>query len=390
VRILHTIHTVNPATGGTAEAVLQLADAHQQLGHTVEIASLDAATDEWISKATVPIHALGPPQGSFGYSPQLVRWLREKAAGFDAVVAHGFWQHHNVGTAEAMRGMGTPYFLFAHGMLDVWFKRTYPLKHLKKCVYWWLWQHRAMEQAAAVIFTSEDEWRRSRPSFTPFRCRKAVVPLGIAAPAGDAEAQRKAFFEWMPAVKDRRILLFLGRIHEKKGCDLLVDAVRAMRGQKAWTTERYTAVFLGPCADASYRARLEALSKTPEGDTDIVWGDMVSGDMKWGAFRAADAFVLPSHQENFGVAVIEALACGVPALISNQVNIWREVIGDGAGFAERDDLPGATNLLQRWINLSVEAKQRMRDRARQCFARRFEIQRAARDLVELFAEHLRK
>ena len=387
VRILHTIHTVDPATGGTAEAVLQLAAAHRRLGHVVEIASLDTAGQPWIAMAPVPVHALGPGRGSFGYSPKLVPWLRERAASYDVVVAHGFWQHHNVGTAVALRGSRTPYVLFAHGMLDDWFRRAYPLKHLKKCAYWWLWQHRAMEDAAAVLFTSHDEWRRSHRSFTPFRCRREIVPLGIVPPPGEGAAQRAAFLEARPELRERRILLFLGRIHEKKGCDLLVDAVRALRAEPEWAPgpdgRRPVVLLLGPCADAGYRAALEARAREAGAEGDVLWGDMISGDLKWGAFHAAEAFVLPSHQENFGVAVAEALACGVPALISDQVNIWREVVSDGAGFAECDDLAGTTRLLRRWLQTSAGERERMRARARSCFAGRFAIDRAAPRLLEV-------
>ncbi len=389
MRILHTIHSINPATGGTSEAVVQLAAAHRELGHSVEIASLDRPDDPWVGQCAVKVHALGPGKGSFGYSARFVPWLREHAGEYDVVIANGVWQHHSVGTSKALAGTRTPYFLFPHGMLDVWFRRTYPLKHLKKCVYWWLWQHRAMEQAAAVIFTSDEEWRNSRCSFTPFRCRKAVVPLGIAAPTGDAERQKQAFHEWLPAARGRRVLLFLGRIHEKKGCDLLVEALRAVRSQEAWQREKYCVVLAGPCADPGYRARLEEKSRNESGAPDILWGDMVSGEAKWGAFRAADAFILPSHQENFGVAVVEALACGTPVLTSNQVNIWREVVGDGAGFADRDDLAGTTRLLQRWIDLDEAAKPQMRARARACFDARYERLRAARALIELFQKTIR-
>jgi glycosyltransferase involved in cell wall biosynthesis len=387
VRILHTIHTVNPATGGTAEALLQLAAEHRRLGHVVEIVSLDAPGQSWVEQAPVPVHPLGPGRGSFGYSARLVSWLRDRASAFDVVVAHGFWQHHNVATWRALAGGRTPYFLFAHGMLDDWFRRTYPLKHLKKCAFWWLWQHRAMEQAAAVIFTSQEEWRSSRRSFRPFRCRREIVPLGIVAPPGEAAQQRAAFLDFLPAVRGRRILLFLGRIHEKKGCDLLVDAVRALRAEPEWAQagegQRPCVLLLGPCADPAYQARLEARAREGSSEADVVWGGMVSGDLKWGAFHAADAFVLPSHQENFGVAVVEALACGVPALISNQVNIWREVVCDGAGLAEPDNLEGATRLLRRWISMSTPERERMRQRARACFVSRFEIQRAAERLIEV-------
>lgn len=112
---------------------------------------------------------------------------------------------------------------------------------------------------------------------------------------------------------------------------------------------------------------------------------MLGGDVKWGAFTAAEAFVLPSHQENFGIAVAEALACGTPVLISNKINIWREIEADGAGLVENDDLAGTASLLKRWVAIPDGSRQTMRENARTCFANRFEIERATDSLLEVIA-----
>jgi glycosyltransferase involved in cell wall biosynthesis len=113
---------------------------------------------------------------------------------------------------------------------------------------------------------------------------------------------------------------------------------------------------------------------------------MLTGNLKVGALRAADVLVLPSHQENFGIAVAEALACGVPVLISNKVNIWREVEQDGAGLVDCDDEAGTLRLLQKWYCLDPAQQAAYRVNARQCFAARFEIGRAAEQLLEIVAE----
>jgi glycosyltransferase involved in cell wall biosynthesis len=115
---------------------------------------------------------------------------------------------------------------------------------------------------------------------------------------------------------------------------------------------------------------------------------MVSGPLKWATISAADVFILPSHQENFGVAVAEALACGVPALISNKVNIWREILADDAGLAETDDLAGTRRLLSRWIALGDEARIRMRANATRCFHARFNARDAAARLDATLKELL--
>jgi glycosyltransferase involved in cell wall biosynthesis len=108
---------------------------------------------------------------------------------------------------------------------------------------------------------------------------------------------------------------------------------------------------------------------------------MLTGDLKWGAFRAAETFILPSHQENFGVSVAEALACRCPVLISNRVNIWREITSDQAGLVEDDDLSGTVRLLQRWIGLDPDACDRLRDDAFRCYERRFRMDDVAEKLI---------
>ena len=110
---------------------------------------------------------------------------------------------------------------------------------------------------------------------------------------------------------------------------------------------------------------------------------MLTGDMKWGAFHAAEIFMLPSHSENFGIVVAEALACRVPVLVSDKVNIWRAIVQDGAGFAEPDTLDGTVTLLERWIGLSTDEIHQMRIRARACFEDRFKVQQAAKKLVSV-------
>jgi glycosyltransferase involved in cell wall biosynthesis len=152
--------------------------------------------------------------------------MRQHHKQFDAVIVHGIWQYSSFGVWRALAGTDTPYFVFPHGMLDPWFKRTYPLKHLKKLLYWPWAEYRVLRDAAAVLFTSEEERRLARESFALYRCREVVVNFGTAAPE-NLERAREVFFGTHPQLRNRRFLLFLGRLHVKKGCDLLINIVAA-------------------------------------------------------------------------------------------------------------------------------------------------------------------
>ena len=117
----------------------------------------------------------------------------------------------------------------------------------------------------------------------------------------------------------------------------------------------------------------------------IQWPGMIDGDLKWGALRACDALVLPSHSENFGIAVVESLAVSRPVLISNQVNIWRKIECDGAGFVEDDTQDGTERLLRRWFTLLPAERDAMAARTRACFEQHFTMKRTAVAIGQLFS-----
>lgn len=384
MRILHTIRSVSDEGGGVIEAVKQLCNEHQKDGHTAQILSLDSPTDI-PSQFPVKVTALGPGRGKFGFTRSFVPWLRNEAKNFDAVVINGIWQYHSFGAWRALRSLGTPFFVFPHGMLDPWFKQAYPFKHLKKWLYWPWSDYRVLRDARAVLFTCEEERLRARGSFWLYRCREHVVALGIAKPPGDPARQKAQFLRQYPTLKDKRLVLFLGRLHEKKGSDLLLKAFARTLGDSPRLGASFHPLHLvmaGPGSPESL-AHLQALAEDFGISSHVTWTGMLRGDLKWGALHAAEVFVLPSHQENFGIAVAEALACSLPVLISNKVNIWREIEQDGAGLVDNDNENGALRLLKRWLSLNGQDQALHRARAYHCFINRFEIGHSAKAFLEV-------
>ncbi len=373
------------------EAIKQMSAAHLRGGHQVEIVSLDAPSDPWVAECPILTYALGPGRTSYGYSRRFVPWLRANRDQYDCVIINGLWQYSGLGTWLGLRKTGIPYFVFPHGMLDPWFKRAYPHKHLKKVLYWSWGESRVLRDARMVLFTSEEERRLARESFRLGWRREMVASLGIAAPPGDAAQQKALFHARFPELREKRLLLFFGRIHEKKGCELLLRAFASLCAE--WSADgddqrNIHLVMAGPCADESYLAKLRAIAdfSAAGGEMPITWTGMLTGDYKWGALLAADALVLPSHQENFGFSVVEALACQTPVLISDKVNIWREILEDRAGLVESDDLEGTVRLLRGWATMAAEFRSAMRLSAVRCFLSRFEIEMAAQNLIDLMLE----
>ncbi len=383
MKILHIISSIDPSAGGTTEGIRQLGQVHLNQGHTVEVACLDAPDAPWLKTFPLKSYALGPGTSSYKYSKYFSPWLHQNAANYDVLIVNGIWQYSSFGIWQALRSLRQqgsytpPYFVFTHGMLDPWFKRTYPLKHLKKWLYWPWAEYRVLRDAQAVLFTCEEERILARQSFWLYKCNEIVVNYGTAAPLGDPVRQRQIFFDRFPELRDKRLFLFLSRIHEKKGCDLLIEAFAKVIG----SNNSLRLVMAGP-NQTGWQAQLQEQAEKLGIAEKITWTGMLSGDLKWGAFQAAEVMVLPSHQENFGIVVAEAMACGVPVLISNKVNIWREVVEDGAGTVANDDLNGTIHLLQKWLAMSFEEQNSMQNKAKQCFNKRFEVKQAAQSLID--------
>lgn len=381
MKILHVIPSVDPKQGGTIEGVNQLSAVHQKMGVEVEICSLDAADENCVLDSPFKVHALGPVAGVYGYNSRLVPWLKQHAHEYDAVIVNGLWQYIGFAVWRALSGTATPYYVFAHGMLDPWFKHTYPLKHLKKWLYWPWAEYRVLRDARKVIFTCEDERLLAGESFWLYKVNEAVTAFGVANPPENGVELSAKFLAHYPQLRGKRIALYLSRIHVKKGCDLLIEAFAKV----AQRDESLHLVIAGPDQIgwvSKLKARAEALGIAHR----ITWPGMLQDEMKWGAFYAAEVFCLPSHQENFGIVVAEALACGKPVLISNKVNIWREIEADGAGLVADDTLDGTVFNFERWLAMNQSEFQAMKARTTTCFANRFHVQRAAEQLLEIIQE----
>lgn len=382
VHILHVIGSLSPADGGPPEAVRQLARAYAQTGDSLEIVCLDPADALFLGSIGCPVHALGPAWlGRYRLSRRIVRWLRSNIARFDGVVMQGIWTFPGVAVRAVARRAHKPYCIFTHGALDPWFNKKYPLKHLKKLLYWPI-QYRVLRDALAVLFTTDMERDLALTSFHPNRWNSLAIPYGIGEPEGDPAAQVEAFYAAVPSLRNRRFLLFLARIHEKKGCDLLLQAFARLASE----FPSVDLVMAGP-DQVGLQLKLQQFAAQHGIAKRIHWPGLIGGDLKWGALRAADAFVLPSHQENFGISVVESLAAGRPVLISNQVNIWPEIKNEGVGLVEDDTLEGTERLLRHWLTLPEPDRLEMAARAHSCFAARYSMLGAANAINRIFASY---
>jgi glycosyltransferase involved in cell wall biosynthesis len=374
MRILHIVGSISPAAGGPTEAIRMLIE-HAPPGYTSEVVTLNDPSEPFLATFPFKITALGSAKKSW-YVPALTRWLRSNRDRFDGIMLHGLWEYTGVAVLRAIAGH-KPYVVFPHGMLDLYFKKAFPAKHAKKWLFWHLFQNRILRNATRVLFTTTIEENLAQQSFKNWKWDPLVVALGAESPPHDPAISIPAFYKKCPAVEGHPFLLFLGRIDPKKGCDLLLEAFASVNNPNLHL------VIAGPDAN-NWRAELEVFAERNGIAARVHWPGMLQGEAKWGAFAASEAFILPSHQENFGIAVVEALACGRPVLLSGEINIALDVVEDGCGFMSFDTVEGTKALLINWLHLPTEARATMSQQALRTFATRYDMRHNTELILRVF------
>ncbi|WP_223860580.1 glycosyltransferase [Spirosoma validum] len=380
---------MNPLTGGPCQGIRNLDKASRKLGIHREVVSLDQPTASFLGQDTFPIYALGSDMPSWAYSAKLIPWLIDNLERFDVVIVNGLWLYPSYAVWKALRvvkrrsGAQTPkFFIMPHGMLDPWFQNAKgrKLKAIRNWLYWKFIENRVVNDSDGLLFTCETELQLARKPFRPYHPKQEInVGYGVGEPPKYTNAMRVAFLEKCATVQDQPYLLFLSRIHYKKGVDLLIKAYASLLNSKVQSDFAIpNLVIVGPGLETSYGTSiLKFVSETSQLKDRVFFPGMLSGDAKWGVIYGCEAFVLPSHQENFGIAVVEALACGKPVLISNQVNIWQEIETGGGGLVAPDTYEGTRQLLANWFNLPISQRESVGVKARQTFENNFQVEQAA-------------
>lgn len=385
LRILRIIPSMNPVLGGPSQGIRNSIPELLKLGIENEVVSLDEPNESFVKNAEFIIHALGPSKGGWKYCKKLAPWLLENFGRFDVVIVHGIWLYHSFIAIrafqkfkKAVKTSHTRLYVMPHGMLDPYFQRASnrKVKAIRNSIYWRFFEQKIVNQADGVLFTSEEELLLARNTFRAYKPKAEInVSYGVKRPPDYTKDMEDAFLKACGVPGPFTYLLFLSRIDQKKGVDLLIEAYLQLKQQGIGLPKL---VIAGPGIDSKYGKFLQDISANTE---DIVFPGMLTGAAKWGAFYGAEAFILPSHQENFGIAVAEALACGKPVLISNKVNIWREIDKSAGGLVNEDTLDGVRSLLKTWGSLDSKEKSLFAERAFHTFEKYFSIEDAAKIMV---------
>jgi glycosyltransferase involved in cell wall biosynthesis len=379
MRLLSVITSLNPAHGGPVACAVQLQRNSTKLGHTFDIATLDNPNCPWINKLPFTPACLGKPgRDTTILQPALINFLKREQPKYDGIILHGIWTFPNVAMRLAW-DKRLPYAVFSHGMLDPYFIKNFPLKHIKKSLYYRLIAAPVLKNAHAVFFTCDEERRLASTGYHPVVGRRLVVRYGIDRPSVDLSHYQGRLAPLKQQLAGKDVVLFLGRVHPKKGCDLLIRGVSSLASKYP----DLHLVLAGPGGTGLVSKLKEQAQRGGVSDR-ISWVGPAYREEKWFLYNLANAFILPSHMENFGMAVAEALSQGVPVLISNKVNIFDAILRADAGFVAPDTADGAASLLERWLTCSTPRRNELRINARQLFYDQFEAIHTSEDVIRVF------
>jgi len=241
-------------------------------------------------------------------------------------------------------------------------------------MYWWWKQREILKYAQAVCFTTEEERVLARKTFFPYQANEVVTGIGVSEPPPACSKQKEDFLAKYPILKGKRMLLYLGRFHPKKGVDLLIQEWNKKQKNK----KDITLVLGGPLSPSS--PFIEKLKNLSYGCSNICWTGMLDGKDKWTALRLADALILPSHQENYGMVVAEACSVGKPVLLTNKVNLWREIESTCAGMVAEDNAEGISKMLNAWDEGRIQGTEKS---ALRCFRDHLHVKNAASRLIDV-------
>jgi glycosyltransferase involved in cell wall biosynthesis len=381
VKVLHVIPTFAPAWrwGGPVHAGVELTREQARQGHQVTVLTTNLDVDGKLDVALNRPVAMGevevwyaPVIGTnhVAYAPGIGRFLRGHAEQFDVLHIHSLFSWPPTAAAFWANLKRIPYIVRPAGSLaSVCMAKRYDilsqarLSRAKKWLYFRTLSRLVLDRAAAIHFTTEEERQAAQP--LGLRAPAIVVPLGVRRPDLRCASGSSTLRDREPAIGNKKIILYLSRLDPIKGLEQLIEAL----GLLAKERDDFALVVVGDGPEA-YRKKLLSVMDRHGITSRVVFLGPVFADAKWQAMQEADLFALSSHHENFGIAVVEAMAAGLPVVISKHVNIHLEIENGGAGLVTDlapDEIAAALKRLLDNHELRLQMGRRARQLASECF-----------------------
>ena len=376
LKILRIITSLDPKFGGPSRGVLESSKQLAKEGFKVDIVTCDKEKIKFTKLKNIKIINLSSYIGNrYKFSLKLYFWLVKYRDNYDYFIVHGIWQFTTLVARLVLKGK---YLVFIHGQLDPFFKINF-FKRIKKQIYWYLVEKRNLLNSTSILLTSTEEKKSLNKTFVNTQeIKKNIVKYGIFKQKINREKVLKQFYSQFPLLKHNNFYIFLGRFHEKKGCDIVIKSVNKLKNKFS-----NKILFIGPMTDSRYEVYIKRLVKKYNLQKKILFSDALYDDSKWGAILASKGMVLASHGENFGISLVESLSLGKPVLTTYKVNIARDILTYNAGLISKDTISKFSKILIKFNKSNKKELTKMSNNALNCFKNNFNLTSTKNSLGKL-------
>ena len=387
MKVLHVIPFFSGSCGGPVQAVTQLCQELRNQGVETAIATTTIDQDKTrVIPDSVPVYSFSRQicsilPSEFAFSLGLKHWLKQHSREFDLLHIHYLFTYPSAVACHYARKYKIPYILTPEGMLS---QECLKRSALKKKFYMSFFEKNNLKNASAIHFICEEEMRDARIRNLKLENRYIVQPYGLNFDKFDDLKNFKGVFKKKyPLTKGKKIILFLSRLDQIKGLDLLIPALKMLAGRR----DDFIFVLAGTGNKNYVKALNTMLGKSGLSGLAILTG-FLDGNEKLSAFADADIFVLPSYHENFGMAAVEAMTAGLPIVISNKVGIHKLVETAQAGIVAGLNAGEVAFAIERIIS-DERLRLEMGARGERLVEENFNVKKIAKQMIAVYSKYLR-
>lgn len=379
MKVLHVIPSLSPGDGGPSFAMPLMARGLELSGVQVDVATTEGDREQRINQNGVSVFYFPRQSEFYKVSLPLSRWLSERIRDYDLVHIHALFSYSSYAAARLATKNGVPYIVRPLGVLNRWGMQN--RRRLLKRLSFRLIEQRIMRSAAAIHYTSQQE--RLEAEETGVRNESVVIPLAVDLSGFRELPGPEPFYEKFPHARGSDIILFLSRLDPKKGLDLLLRAFATCDVRLPSSSVVGPLLVIAGDGDDQFVAGLRRLAEELGIADEVLWTGFLGGDDKLSAMAAASLFVLPSYSENFGIALAEAMAAGLPCVMSDQVGIAVDAKEYDAGLVVPCEVGPLAEAMQRLLD-DPELRSRLGANARRLVDDRFSVEAMSDSLVKLY------
>tara|TARA_B110001454_G_scaffold43442_1_gene42542 strand:- start:278 stop:1453 length:1176 start_codon:yes stop_codon:yes gene_type:complete len=383
LKILRIISSLDPKFGGPPAGILDSSEQLFKEGFQVDIATCDKKKIKNTKFKNIRIINFSSYiAGNYKFSLHFFFWLIKNKHNYDYFIIHGLWQF---ATLAARLVLKNKYLVFVHGQLDPFFKINL-LKRIKKKIYWFLIEKKNLLNSKSLLLTSIGEKESLKKTYVNTnRIKKNIIKYGIFKKKINKQNALKKFYTKFPSLKHKNFYLFLGRFHEKKGCDIIINSVKKLNNDF-----KNKILFAGPIIGSSYESYIKNLVNKYNLQKKIFFSDALYGDLKWGSILASKGMLLASHGENFGISIVESLSLGKPVVTTHKVNIARDILKYKAGLVSLNTVNSFSRKLNKFNKLNKKELIKISNNALKCFKDNFDLSSTKNSLGTLLKKIQRK